>query len=306
MLYFIVNKTAKSGKNQDVWGQVQAILAKQDVTYETFYTEYEGHATELAKKISSLDDSDIRIVVFGGDGTIHEVINGIVDFEKVQLGIIPAGSGNDFARGTGISKNLDKNLDAIIDGNHHILLDLGHIRIKNGKSCYFAISSGFGMDAIACKKASESKLKNVLNKIHMGKLVYLIATIQSLLTMKTCRAKLRFDGRRKESYDNLIYTAAMNLRAEGGGVPMAPDAKYDDGKLSICTAHGIAKWQTFFALPFLVFAKHEKLRCFSLHDFGSCDIVLSKPMTAHADGEYLGEATHIQYECVPSRLRVIK
>ena len=97
MLYFIANETARTGKGTAVWKQVQTELKERDIAYKAFKTEHANHASELAEKISRLDDDDINIIVIGGDGTLNEVINGITDFEKVRLSLIPAGSGNDFA-----------------------------------------------------------------------------------------------------------------------------------------------------------------------------------------------------------------
>ena len=98
MLYFIVNTTSKSGKGKEVWKEIRGQLSNYSLPYKAFRTKYEGHATWLAKKICQLDDEDINIIVVGGDGTVNEVVNGITDFSKVKFGVIPAGSGNDFAR----------------------------------------------------------------------------------------------------------------------------------------------------------------------------------------------------------------
>ena len=104
----------------------------------------------------------------------------------------------------------------------------------------------------------------------------------------------------------LIFTAAMNFKAEGGGVPMAPAASACDGKLSFCEAAGIPKWRTFLCLPFLVAAKHTSIHGFSVTDAKDCTIRLSRPMVVHADGEYCGEVTEVHFHCLPGKLRVLK
>jgi diacylglycerol kinase family enzyme len=103
----------------------------------------------------------------------------------------------------------------------------------------------------------------------------------------------------------MIFTAAMNLRAEGGGVPMAPSADPTDGKLSVCSAYGIPKWRTFFCLPLLVAAKHEKLKAFQLMNCKSVHMRLSKPMIIHADGEYCGESAEVTFTCLPQKLKML-
>ena len=105
--------------------------------------------------------------------------------------------------------------------------------------------------------------------------------------------------------DRIIYIAAMNFKAEGGGVPMAPKADATDGKLSICSVHGIPKWRTFLCLPFLVAAKHTGIRGFDIDDCGTCEVRLKDPMVLHADGEYCGDVTKLQFRCLPGMLRVL-
>ena len=105
---------------------------------------------------------------------------------------------------------------------------------------------------------------------------------------------MRLDETPERKLDRIIYIAAMNFKAEGGGVPMAPKADATDGKLSICSVHGIPKWRTFLCLPFLVAAKHTGIRGFDIDDCGTCEVRLKDPMVLHADqagvelGHYVG------------------
>lgn len=306
MIYFIVNQTARTGKSRQVWAGIRTILKEKNVEYKAFRTKYKGHATELARQISGLPGESIKLVIVGGDGTINEVVNGIQNFDRVLLGIIPAGSGNDFARGIGLSKNIRENMERILLSDSYHAYDIGRVSSPDIESPrLFAISSGFGMDAIVCKKALTSKLKTVLNKLHIGKLTYLLITIQTLLSMETVTEKVTFDDEQKVSYSKLIFSAAMNTFAEGGGVPMAPKASADDGCLSFSSAFGVPKLLTFCVLPFLVLAKHEKLSCFDIRNFKECDIELSAPMVLHADGEYLGDVANVHFECLHGVMRVL-
>jgi len=104
----------------------------------------------------------------------------------------------------------------------------------------------------------------------------------------------------------MIFSAGMNLRAEGGGVPMAPDAVPDDGMLCLAMAHDVPKWLTFFLLPFLVAGKQKYISVFDCIPFKECTLHLSSPMTVHADGEYCGENTTITYKCLPGKLHFLK
>ena len=310
MLYFIVNQTAQTGKSSKVWEKVQTLLADADVKYKFYMTEYENHATELARMISQMDDPDICIIVVGGDGTMNEVINGIVDFERVRFGIIPAGSGNDFGRGLGIGKNTEENVKRIVKAYQngrecYRPMDLGKVSWDSGtRSRFFGISSGVGMDAIVCKKALHSGMKTFLNKLHLGKMTYILLTIQTLFSMDTATVEVEYD---KESrrFERLIFMAAMNLRAEGGGVPMAPKATPFDGRLSLSSASGIPKWRTFFCLPILVAARHERIKGFHVTDSTFARVTISKPFVLHADGEYCGDVTEATFTCETNKLHML-
>ncbi len=305
MIYFIVNTSSRTGNGIRVWREARAVLRKRKVSYKAFSTEYKGHATVLAEKISSLPEDEINLVVVGGDGTVNEVINGIRDFGKVRFGVIPTGSGNDYARGLKLKGSTEDYVNKIVDSVDTESIDIGRVCWNGGSRRYFAISAGIGLDAIVCKKALTSKQKRILNKLHLGKLTYLLLTVETLFCMKTARVKVKFDDEDDGNFEKLIFAAAMNFRAEGGGVPMAPKADAKDGKLSMCLAHGIPRWKTFFILPFLVLAKHEKLACFFLKDCEKCHIRLNRPVVLHADGEYLGDVTNVRFECFPGMLRVI-
>ena len=310
MLYFIVNEKSKSGNAKQIWMDIEEVLKVRNVSYQAFVSEYRGHAGKLAAEICAMDDDDICLVAVGGDGTANEVINGITDFEKVRFGVIPTGSGNDLARGLSLSKDSKNGVIHILNAMKKSredtwCMDLGEVSFGEEKRL-FAISAGIGLDALVCKKALKSKIKDLLNKIRLGKLTYLVLTVQSLFTMQTADAELIFDQEEGLQKRGMIFTAAMNFKAEGGGVPMAPAASARDGKLSFCEAAGIPKWRTFLCLPFLVAAKHTSIKGFSVTDAKECTIRLNRPMVVHADGEYCGEVAKVHFRCLPGKLRVLK
>ena len=309
MLYFIVNETSRSGKTRQIWKDIQQSLIKADVSYEYMITQGRDHATKLASEISQRPEDNICIVVIGGDGTMNEVINGIADFDKVRFGIIPTGSGNDFGGGLDLPKSPEENLQRIISSykageDSYRAVDIGLVRWGQNQKKLFGISSGIGLDAIVCKKALSSKLKNVLNKLGLGSLTYVLLTIITLFSMKTADFEISYDNN-KGTLKKTIFAAAMNLRAEGGGVPMAPDANPYDGKLSISSASGIPKWITFLCLPFLVAGKHTHIKVFNLVSCREASIHSSQKMTLHADGEYVADVTDLTFGVYPQKLRLM-
>ena len=193
MYYFIVNTQARTGNAAHVWNEVKLVLKKEAVTYKAFETSFEGHATELARRLTENASDVIDIIILGGDGTINEVVNGIVDFNKVRLGVIPTGTGNDFARNLGIKGTTEEIIRDILCGSKNVRLDIGAVNwgaTPNQHRRLFTISSGFGLDALVCKKMLTSRVKKLLNSIHMGKLAYLVLTVQSLFSMKTYKGSI--------------------------------------------------------------------------------------------------------------------
>lgn len=305
MLYFIVNATSRSGKGLLVWHRVKSVLVEENISYKSYKTKHAYHATELAKKITSKTKGVVKLIVIGGDGTVNEVINGIENFENVRFGVIPTGSGNDFARGLGIKQRPEHIIRGIISKKKCEKIDIGRVTWERENSRLFAISSGLGLDAIVTKKTNESRLKKILNKIKLGKLTYIFLTVQTLFSMDTFTLKMEnVDGTQKE-YSKMIFMAVMNFRAEGGGVPMAPGALPTDGKLSVASASGIPKWKTFFCLPLLVVAKHEGINGFDICDTEECVINTDKPVVLHTDGEYIADVTGVRYECLKDKLYIL-
>ncbi len=313
-IHFIVNTTAKTGGSASVWEVLKPVLEEQHIPYELHVTRFEGAATKIARKLSKAGEERIYLVAVGGDGTMNETINGITDFEKVRFGVIPAGSGNDFARGLGLEKSV-KGLENIIQsieqeeaGKPVFRMDLGKVRwgMEIGEERLFGISSGIGLDAIVCKKALTSKLKKVLNRIRLGQLTYILLTVATLFSMETAEAEVSLLPEKKQmKVRKMIFAAAMNLPAEGGGVPMAPSAKAADGNLTLAAAHGIPKWLTFLLLPLLVIGKHEKLHGFTVKKAKEIRLHTDTPMVLHADGEYCGDVCDVTFTCLPKKLQLL-
>ena len=306
MYYFIVNTQARNGNAAYIWNAVKVVLKKEAIQYKAFETSFEGHATELARKLCQVNEEKVHIIILGGDGTINEVVNGITDFDKVCLGVIPTGTGNDFARNLGIKGTPEELIHDILQSEKGTKLDLGVVHFeKEKKSRMFTISSGIGFDALVCKYAMTSRVKKVLNSIKMGKMAYLMLTVKSLFTIKTYKADASFGNNPDTSFKKVIFSAGMNLRAEGGGVPMAPSSDPCDGMLPFCIASDIPGIILPFCLILLVLGKHERLKYFHIINDTSCHILTNSSVALHADGEYLGDVTEVWYECLPKRLELL-
>ncbi len=306
MYYFIVNRTARQGNAAHVWNEAKIVLRKKAIPYKAFETTFEGHATQLARTLTEHTAEPVNLVILGGDGTINEVVNGIADFSKVRIGVIPTGSGNDFARGLDIKGSTEQIIEDILSNKQGTMLDIGRVMWGEKKlERLFVISSGIGFDALVVKKSMTSHLKKILNALHLGKLTYVLLAIQSLLTMDTFDLRMSPGSKGEKKFKKVIFSAAMNLCAEGGGVMMAPKSKPSDGLISFCLAADIPKTVILFYFLLLVMAKHEKLKCFHLFNEKTCYIHTETPVVLHADGEYLADVTDVWYECIPKKLEIL-
>lgn len=307
MYHFIVNVHGSSGKAFLKWNKIRALLKTKKIEFKVHVPQRVGHAMQIAKEVSSLNESDIKIVVVGGDGTINEVLNGITDFSRVKMGLIPTGSGNDFTRGMKLPRhNPKKALNIILNSKGDKKIDLGRSTVlSTNDSRIFGISSGFGLDAIVGTGINESKIKKILNYVHLGKLSYALLTVQTLFTMRTYSVSLKFDDDQPVQFNKLIFLAAMNFKAEGGGVPMCPKAKGDDGQLSICLAAGVPKILTFFKFPLLCLGLHGRSKGFYLRNCTSLLLQSNEKSILHTDGELVGNVDSVKFEVLPQKLTML-
>lgn len=308
MYHFIVNINSRTGKAKRIWEELQDELDRREVAYAVHITKYAGHAIDISRKlVKDCDEKPVKIVVIGGDGTFNEVINGARDYEKIEIGYIPTGSGNDLARGLGMSKEPLENLNLILNSNECMKMDIGCLSWDEGESRkYFAVSTGVGVDADVCRRALSSTLKKVLNRIGLGKLTYGILTIASLFAMPTMNAHIVADGKDYGIIDKVIFIAFMNHKSEGGGVPMSPLAEATDGKISMCCVSGVGKLRALTLFPSLLQGKHMTLKQYLGVDFKEADIILKTPFVWHTDGEMCSYNTVMHIECLPGILKIMK
>ncbi|MCR5201590.1 MAG: hypothetical protein K6D02_00660 [Lachnospiraceae bacterium] len=334
MIYFIVNESSKSGKAKEIVHDVLMFFKNEGYEYKAFITKYEGHASEMAEKIVKKEYIDfknkkktdaVRIVVLGGDGTINEVVNGIMaarDYnaeidsfaaKNVYISVYPTGSGNDFIRGANLNRTKEELFYAVTDGYEDFrATDIGKVTFSDGNTRYFAISTGMGMDALVCRKAEKSMLKKLLNIFGMGKLTYIILTVQTIFSMDYSFCEIEYETvdngvitTHEKTLDQMIYIAVLNLFAEGGGVPMAPNAVSNDGELDICAAYGLSRGAGFLKLPILAKGKHEGKKGFFTERVKSITIKNDAAMTVHTDGEDMLDRDYMKVECIKGGLNVL-
>ncbi len=214
MLNFIYNPNAGSGKAAKCYKTISAELKKRNIPHIFHNTCCKGHATQLANQITSAGYRDI--VIMGGDGTIHETLNGIIDPSSVRLGIIPCGSGNDFAASSKIPSDPVSALDIILSDKSKYIdyMECSGVRGIN--------IIGTGIDLEILKRCYKYKMLK-------GKLKYIISTISSLIKYDCTQIEAITDN--TASHHKFFIMCAANGKYFGGHIPIAPNAQISDGKL---------------------------------------------------------------------------
>lgn len=305
MYYFIINPHSKSGYGMSIWKRAEAILKEREVAYEARFTEYTGHAKKLAEQIARLS-RPCTLSVLGGDGTLNEVINGLAetDFSHITLGYIPTGSGNDFARALNLSCDVEKCIEVILAPSQCIAVDIGLARTQEN-SRYFLVSSGIGYDADICRNVMVSPLKKAMNKIHLGKLTYVLIALKLLILYKACPVSVRIDKKETASLSKFFFITGMNMPYEGGGVKFCPKADFQDSLLDICMIGNLSKLKILALFPTAFVGKHERFQGVTLTKCKRIDISSKSPLPVHCDGESLGVADHLTLQSAGKQINVI-
>lgn len=306
MYHIIINPSSCTGKGIHTWHRIKGELDRQSVPYKSYLTTHFGHGRQLAEQICQASTEPVKLIIVGGDGTINEVINGIPDLDKVNIGYIPAGSSNDLGRSLGLSKDPLLNLNNILQCRQVRLMDVGVITGSDKKETRFLISSGAGYDASVCQEALKSSLKTFLNHLRLGKLTYILLAIKQIFAKPFMNGEVSADGGAFTEYHRILLITTMIQKYEGGGMKMAPDADPNDGLLSICMVHGLSKLLIFFLLPTLLFGKHTRFKGVETFHCRELAVRLSRPEVIHVDGECPGDMKEYKIICQHNELQLLQ
>lgn len=301
--YFIINPSSSSGKHRTLWREIKEQLEKEKVDYKVAATKKTGDAKRLAREASlqASEQNPCIIVAIGGDGTVNEVVNGLILSPFLSFGYIPTGSGNDLARGLGLSKEPLEALAFILHPKEKKAVRIGQIVIKNneeeeGEKRRFVISSGAGFDAAVCHHSIQSKTKNMLNFFHLGKLTYLFTALKLLMKYPYTKAELVLDNQEVKEYQRgILFSAFMNTRYEGGGFLFCPDAEPCDDFLDICLVEKIPKLMILCVLPTAFFGKHVIFkRVVHIERCKQAVLTIEEAVPIHTDGENAGVKKRVE------------
>ena len=299
--YFILNPSSQSKGARNSWSIIIKELRKRNISYKVYSTHYTGHATVLASQITKHDPHAV-IVAVSGDGTIHDILCGLHNISTITFGVIPSGSGNDFARGMRISQKTEDALRAVLAPKRFVRMDIGTIADTNQR---FGVSCGIGYDASVCHEALESPIKTFLNKANLGQLTYAVIALKQIFLYPPCEMTIDLDNGQHLHYKKAYCAAIMNQPYEGGGLKMVPYARSSDGYLDVMVVGDPSKFKIFTMLPTAFWGMHTRL---SGLDFLRCReirIRTKNKCPIHLDGESGGIGDELHVRLVPEKLKVI-
>ncbi len=290
MLDFIVNPSAggKQGKKiNKCLSLVETRLKERKVDYRIHHAEQLGQTTELTKRLIS--DGATDLVIMGGDGTLHAAINGFHSFDKVNMGIIACGTGNDFATAIGIPQDPVKAVDIIIDGTakHTDFMQMPGVRGLN--------VIGMGIDVDVLKRYESLKKKT--------KFGYTSCLIKTLFKFDYIDFDAELNG--NVEHHNSFIAAVANGDRFGGGLKICPKADPADGKLDFIAVKAIKKLAMIGAFIKLKAGKLLTLKQTTHKTTEKITVKTDIPYTVNVDGE-LYDGIPFEIEVVSNTLKIYR
>ena len=317
--FTIVNLHAGSGKTVSIWRKAEILLAKAGIPYDNKYTDCKYHATEIAFQAAS--EGYRKFIAVGGDGTIHEVLEGIMKYvcgtESVSvsdfsIAVIPIGSGNDWIRIHGINRNLERTIE-LIRNESLVRQDVVRVSVFDPvaepeqllsaepvRTSYMVNIGGVGFDARVCERVNEQKLEG-----KKGKLLYINSLLYNLFHFKPFSATVFCDGRKL--FEGGCFSIAVGTgKYSGGGLRQTPDAVFDDGLLDYTVIPPFSVARIFKEAPKLFTGRLltvKELIC------GKCKSLTVAPFRSRAelvevDGEIVGNVP-VRFDVLPQQINVL-
>ncbi|MCS1352684.1 diacylglycerol kinase family protein [Mechercharimyces sp. CAU 1602] len=273
MYLFIINPVSGKGEAAQKWTWIEHVLKEQEIPYRGMFTQYAGHAQQLT--IEWKDKPDVKaIIVIGGDGTVSEVGACLVG-SAIPLGLIPSGSGNDFARTNHISMDPIRALKRMLS---HQVKKIDTAAWQEGTMIN---SIGIGFDGMVTERANHSPLKK-----RIGKWVYVVATLQTLFRYQPSNVTIEVDES-VHHYQRVWMTTICNSANFGGGMKICPRAKNDDGHLDLCIVHSLSPIGLLLFFPAVFLGYHVHHPAVSLLQGQKVKLSFDREQKAQADGEVL-------------------
>ena len=301
----IVSSRSGGGKARHDWPEIANLLKAKSIEFIASMTDHAYHAIELARE--AVLSGFRKLLVVGGDGAVHEVLNGLysqteVSPSEVTVGLIPVGSGNDWSRLHRIPADYGRAVDLIAEaGVRTRLQDVACVHtLMDGKPyCRYMMNiGGLGFDSDVCRRFDIAKEHG-----HAGDRQYLKSLLSGFLAYRPLRFRVAVDG--EEFYHGTAFSVALGIGQYcGGGMRQTPDAIPDDGLINVTVVGKLSKWKFLSKVPSLFkgdIYRHKEVR----HTTGRRVEISAAPYSyMEVDGEPVG-ITPVRIEVIPAGVQVV-
>jgi diacylglycerol kinase (ATP) len=295
----IVNPVAGASSTRRKWPIISKLLDRIGLPFDFEYTEGVGHAIELARIAAS--DGYRYLVAVGGDGTVNEVANGILhstNAATTALGIVSTGTGSDFIRSVGISRDY-ATACSTLTSSRRLSIDVGVIEYqRQGQTLkrFFINAAGVGFDAAVVKETER------LPKFFGGTIPYVAGMLRTLFSYRNKPVVIRV-GDEVESH-RVLNVAVANGGYMGGGMHIAPQAELGDNLLDVVVIGDMGKLELLKEFPKVYKGTHVTLPKVRMKKGTNVTIESSEAVLVYADGELLGECP-ASFRVVPGALSIV-
>ena len=298
----ILNHMADMGRAWKVANDLRPIAQEFKGEVSWSGTVYPTHAIELAKQAG--EEGYDMVIAMGGDGTVHEVVNGLMQVAENKrpiMGVVPVGSGNDFAHSINVPQKADRALAHALNGEASTV-DLGLMTDEHGRKEYFDNTVGVGFDAVVTIRSHKLPIVK-------GFLMYLTAVIQTII-LNHHPALMQIETDESKWEQSALMLTICNGPREGGGFIIAPEAKNNDAILHYALVKKTSRLMMFRLVPEFMKGTHGRFPQISMGACKTMSVESDRPMYIHADGEiytsFGSNLRKVTFEILPQALRVIK
>jgi diacylglycerol kinase (ATP) len=298
----VINAVAGGGRAGSRWPALAQELDRRGLVYETAFTDAEGAAARLAE--AGARDGCAAVVAVGGDGTVNEVVNGLMAASVAGapppvLGVIPSGTAQDFARSAGIPLDGRAAIDCLVGGQPRPL-DVGRVHLASGAVRYFANYAGVGFDAMVAARAK------AWGHPLRGALPYVVGFFAVLRGYRNKQFVVRPDGGPPFTPARRINMIILANGANYAGVMrMAPDASLDDGLLDVVVVGDVGPVELLASVPLVVLGRHLAHPKVTALRAVNVAITAAEPVLVQVDGEVAGELP-ATFDVIPGALRLLR
>jgi len=295
----IVNPAAGAFSTRRKWPIISRLLNAIGIPFDFEYTEGVGHAIELARLAAS--DGYRYLVAVGGDGTVNEVANGILhstNASTTALGIVSTGTGSDFIRSVGISRDYTAAC-SVLTSSRRLSIDVGVVEYqRQGHTLerFFVNAAGVGFDAAVVKETER------LPKFFGGTIPYVAGMLRTLFSYRNKPVVVRVGDEVEEH--KVLNVAVANGGYMGGGMRIAPQADVGDSLLDVVIIGDMGKLELLKEFPKVYKGTHVSLPKVKMKRGSQVTIESSEPVLVYADGESLGECP-ASFRVVPGALSLV-